>query len=309
MNADCRQFRARLADALRGPLLATQDPALSGLGWHAHVMHCGACRELLAEEEALDELLLSLPQPHLPRALAERVLSRLDDARRTSVGPVGLDQLLELTTAGPPPANLAERVLAGLHAERKLDRLLERLPAPSVPGGLERRVLAHLQLARRAHALSEKQRGVVFSSSAAQPRTRRLGLRIAAGFALASLSSWALWSALSERDATTTIPPVLAEVVQNAGSSLSLPQPVEALPSQVPTIAPPDDQLLASLEFFEAWELLVDSGGLDASLATLDSLDEYLLDFESTRSAPETTPAKTDPSAPAAAPKTDGKNG
>ena len=69
MKPDCRQFRARLAEALRADPDA-QTPAIGELQWHGHVVHCEACQSLLAEEEALEELLRSLPQPHLPRALA-----------------------------------------------------------------------------------------------------------------------------------------------------------------------------------------------------------------------------------------------
>jgi len=285
MNSDCTRFRERLADALRGPRRAANEQPLGGLAWHAHVIHCGACRELLAEEEALEELLRSLPQPHLPRALAERVLSRLDGARTAAQAGGDLDRLLELTPAEPPPINLAGRVLARVHAEQELDRLLENLPRPGVPVGLEKRVLARLQLARRGPAR-------VASRAAAPVSRTSYALRIAAGFAVFSLAGWALWSAMSSEVAPTNLPPIA-----------SGPQPAAPVMPDEPRVEPPglsqpDEQLLASLEIIEAWDLLDGSEGLDAALATLDSFDEYLLEFEAAAAGNEATPVDEDPAAP-----------
>lgn len=282
MNSDCTRFRERLVDALRGPRRTANEPTLGGLAWHAHVIHCGACRELLAEEEALDELLRSLPQPHLPRALAERVLSRLDSARTAATAGGDLDRLLELTPAEPPPINLAGRVLARVHAEQELDRLLERMPRPSVPVGLEKRVLAHLQLARRGPAK-------VASRAAAPAARASYALRIAAGFAVFALAGWALWSAMSSEVAPTN-PPEIAHNAQPDGPDAPVIEP--------PPLSQPDEQLLASLELIEAWDLLDGSEGLDAALATLDSFDEYLLEFEAAAAGSEATPADDAPAAP-----------
>jgi hypothetical protein len=289
MNPDCRNFRARLADALRGPRGAANQSGLGGansLSWHAHVIHCAVCRELLSEEEALDELLRSLPVPHLPRALAERVLSRLDATRRG----VDLDRLLELEQAQPAPANLARSVLARVHAERELDRLLERVVAPQAPAGLERRVIARLELARRAqrtHARPERAAALRNFSSSASRRSppSRLALRIAAGFVLASLAAWGAWSL---RRALLEAPQLPSpQLVREPTPGMSAPEvavtplaaPLETT-IETPLATEPNEELLASLDIFEAWDLLSTTDGVDASLSTLDSLDEYLLDFE-----------------------------
>lgn len=143
--ATCRAFRVRLGRALEGRPLPGE---LHELSWHAHLATCGACRDLLEREEALEELLASLPRPNLPRALAERVLARL---RR---GDDSLDELLELDMAANAPSGLASRVLEAVRAARaeaaeaRLDALLD-LDAPlETPPALAARVLAGVHAAR-----------------------------------------------------------------------------------------------------------------------------------------------------------------
>jgi hypothetical protein len=308
MTRDCIEFRARLVEALRRPSAGRRvGPGLLGapgtlgngpdsLAWHGHVIHCAQCRDLLAEEEALDELLRSLPEPRLPRALAERVLSRLDGVRQG----VDLDRLLELSRPEPAPARLAENVLARLHRERRLDRLLDRLPA-EVPKGLERRVLANLALARRKP-----------TAQAAPTSARRLPLRLAAGIAIAALATWS-FLALRRQWLEASRSPETPELA--AGGPGPQTTPGQGQESTVQ----PDEQLLASLEMLEAWDLFAGAAGstdtagsslpgtgagpgvtsaFDATLATLDSLDEYLLEFEAAGSngagAEGTTPAGDD---------------
>lgn len=310
MKPDCRNFRARLADVLRGPLLANQEPALGGLSWHRHVIDCAVCRELLDEEEALDELLRSLPQPHLPRALAERVLSRLDGARRG----LELDRLLDLPTSEPVPANLARGVLARVHAEQALDRLLDRVSVPNAPAGLDRRVLAKLELARRGKAVSPKPQPAIPVRAVASNRRQAaagfpLSLRIAAGFALASLAGWGAWSL--RRDWFEPSPTHVPELAGATAGGNSTKQPLASpvAPGIDPSaIAQPDEQLLASLEMFEAWDLLASADAVDASLVTLDSIDEYLLDFGTPSSSAENTPAAEIPAGDSD-PKNTKKNG
>lgn len=310
MKPDCRNFRARLADLLRGPLLANQEPALGGLSWHRHVIDCAVCRELLDEEEALDELLRSLPKPHLPRALAERVLSRLDGARRG----LDLDRLLDLPTNEPVPANLARGVLARVHAEQALDRLLDRVPTPSAPSGLDRRLLARLALARRGKATSPQAQPASAVRGIAAERKRAsasfpLSLRIAAGFALTSLAGWGAWR-LSRNwfEPSPSPAPVIAEGA-TPGNSTRQPTPAPVAPGLDPAaIAQPDEQLLASLEMFEAWDLLASADAVDASLVTLDSIDEYLLDFGTAAPSAENTPAAEIPAGDSD-PKNTKKNG
>ena len=74
------------------------------LAWHEHLLGCAECQGLLRSEEVLEELLASLPVPHLPPDLTRRVLQRLQRERSASDG---LDQLLEappLPVSWPVPA-------------------------------------------------------------------------------------------------------------------------------------------------------------------------------------------------------------
>lgn len=149
MNPSCIEFRARLAQALA-------ERPVAELAWHEHVLTCNDCRELLDAEEALDDLLASLPRPNLPPELARRVIARLAPERE-------LDRLLDraldralggsLHEARP---QLAGELLARLAAprelaarERELDQLLDRVPAVARPE-LARELLARLAPVREA---------------------------------------------------------------------------------------------------------------------------------------------------------------
>jgi hypothetical protein len=125
---------------------------LRELSWHEHLLGCGGCRELMEREEALEELLATLPAPRLSPELARRVLERLREVQE-ALG--DLDALLALDREAEAPAGLAGRVLASLVSERGLvrgalsddellDALLDRDPAPAAPAGLAERVLAGL---------------------------------------------------------------------------------------------------------------------------------------------------------------------
>lgn len=151
----CREFRARLERALEGRPLPGE---LSALSWHAHLLHCGSCRALLEREEALEELLASLPAPRLEPALARRVLARLRELEHASDG---LDALLELDLAALPPAELGARVAGAVRrraqeeSERALDLLLEldaRLESPAGLAGRVRLRLATERTRRRRRA-------------------------------------------------------------------------------------------------------------------------------------------------------------
>ena len=134
----CRDFRELLERALSQP-----SAKLEPLAWHEHLSVCAECRTVLEEEEALEQLLVSLPLPSLPEDLTDRVLARLrDEHERTD-----LDSLLELDQPDEPDG-LTERVLD----ELELDRLLARVPEPEVPAGLSGRVLAGLEPERSASA-------------------------------------------------------------------------------------------------------------------------------------------------------------
>lgn len=289
MNTDCLDFRGRLADALRGR--GAEAASLSQFPWQQHVMHCAECRALLAEEEALEELLVSLPRPHLPPALAHRVLLRLESARRelapNASGDVDLelDALLDLSSVEPAPSNLARGVRERVRAELALDRLLE-LDRADVPAGVEQRVLARLRLARAPHAKPTA------TTAGARGGSRRFA-SIAAGLAAAAFGAWILWGRDTVSDVTETVkvdvPQEPALPQRGAGGAPLAPSPDSV----------PDEQMLASLELLEAWDLVAAADGLDASLATWNALDEVLLDFEaadvSGATDPTEAPAPSEP--------------
>ena len=130
----CQDFRELLGRALCEPAAQLQP-----LSWHEHLNVCPECRRLLEEEEALEYLLASLPEPRLPGALVERVLTRL----RGEHVPADLDALLDLDHLDEPEG-LTRRVLS----ELELDRLLARVPELEPPAGLSARVLAALESER-----------------------------------------------------------------------------------------------------------------------------------------------------------------
>jgi hypothetical protein len=240
----CTSFRRALERALEGR--ASQDVRV--LSWHEHLLGCADCRALLEAEEALEELLGSLPEPRLPAELAERVLARLR-ADRTSAGASegALDRLLGLADAAPP-ADLAARVLAGLGRETAgapldsdpLDRLLERWEV-SAPPALAAAVLARVAARPRA-----------------RPRlvsARRALLALAAGLVVA-LGGWAVWRA------TSSPAPRDLELAEAAESAQGDP--------------PPD--LLANLDLFVEWDELVDAD-VELLLGTLDADELALLEL------------------------------
>lgn len=161
MSADCTTFLRRLEALLGG----RPDPAqLTELTWHEHVLTCGSCRELLEHEEALEQLLASLPEPSLPPDLARRVIARLRAGQEaaaagtTAGAPAGigaargdpLDELLDLDDVAVP-AGLPGRVRAALEGRRRsLEELLDMVPDEAAPPGLAARVLQSLADARTA---------------------------------------------------------------------------------------------------------------------------------------------------------------
>jgi hypothetical protein len=241
MKPDCRNFRSTLERALED---TRGTGELTSLSWHEHLLGCGDCRALLEAEEALEMLLESLPQPHLPPRLARRVLARL----RAGVGQreAALDRLLELDPGARAPGDLARRVLAGLEAQRaqpaeaRLDGLLERARAVEVPAALAQRVLAHVAEERRLG----RRRKPVFARRSVQ-------LAAAAGL-LALLAAWAFWPR-----------------AQTPG-----PREVAHAPESV------DPRMLEHFELLEQWDLLR-RNDLDALLSTLPHSDQVLLEMGS----------------------------
>ncbi len=271
MNLDCREFRNRLAALLdRAP-----DPArLTELSWQEHLLACDACRALLVEEEALEALLASLPEPQLPPELAARVIARLRDRsdwsdqrgrrERSERREQTLDDLLALDDVGVPPG-LADRVRAVVREGRALDpleRLLELPPAPEVPAGLAARVLAALQTER-----------VPLGPVPSLERVgagRRVLLR-AAALLVVSLALAGAWR--FSRQAT-----------DGSGSGGSAGGGSVAGGS---TIGGPggfsfdDEDVIANLPLLEYWDMLEELEPLEQDLITqLDLSDEALLDTE-----------------------------
>jgi len=137
MTGECRSFRRELERVL------ARAHSLVELSWSEHLLGCAACRALLEEEEALETLLGSLPEPALPADLAERVLARL---RRGLAEGDPLDSVLEAVGSPEVPRDLASDLLGSL----RLDRALELLPDPEVPPALAERTLLGLRRHRRS---------------------------------------------------------------------------------------------------------------------------------------------------------------
>ena len=252
VDPGCVPFRRELERALRGTPAGTARSAAE-LGWHRHLLACEDCRGLLAAEQALEELLRSLPAPRLPRDLARRVLARLEDERRREprTGPVaasgGLDRLLELDPAPEVPAGLSTRVLGGLAearagisdpGEKDLDALLERLPDPRIPEGLSARLLSALEPERKRARF-----------------TRLAGRRLAAAAALLLALGW-IWRAAVSGAPDDAAPETesVASIERAEGAS------GDAAGLDV------DEELLLNLDVLENWEL-VNSDDLDLLLA------------------------------------------
>jgi hypothetical protein len=289
MSSACDEFRTRLADALAGVLSAS--PRLEELAWHEHLLGCGACRELLEAEEALEVLLASLPDPQLPPALASRVLARLADERAARGDP--LDALLELDRADAAPPDLAGDVLAALRPHRRaareqvaLDELLGRVPEPAVPEGLADRLLMKLE----PHRMRARPRLLT------RPIVRVLTAVAAALLIALGYLAWFGGAAGPVADEVRGPQDLAVVPTDPGGGELApasqpgpLPEVVKVAPPPEPTLpitpqgpgdteAWPSDELLASLDLLESWELL-NADDLDLTLAALDEVDEVLLDL------------------------------
>ena len=287
MSTACRTFRDRLAVELSG------SPQLTELSWHEHLLGCADCRALLEAEEALETLLASLPDPQLPPALTERVLARLVGARDDTA----LDALLALDQVEHAPGDLAGDVLAALRPHRSaaaarnetaLDRLLDRVPAPELPVGLATRTLTAL----------DRHRG--------RSRPQRVATRLslfAAAAALLMAFGYVTWVAsarwptsqpdgspedlalLEPREeplaqSTTLVEPEPAETPRVVERD-PRPEPARPLTPRQPVelIDEPSEELLASLDLLESWDLLT-SDDLELALASLDEVDGALLELE-----------------------------
>ena len=270
-NPDCHGFREALSRALEGMPV---PPALTALSWHEHLLACGDCRQLLEDEEALEVLLATLPEPNLPPELKRRIVARLSMTSQE----VELDSLLDLAQARAPEG-MSARVIAGARGEAALDRLLDLDPEPEVPADLAARVRAGLTRRREEEALDlllEVDGGVatpaglsdrVLAGLAADrervvPRLRILRhlpvFAAAAGLVLAALG-WTVWGP-GPGGGTSS------EKVASRGE-----------------VSEPDPQLLEMLDVLEndhLWEEAAQGEDLPTLLAdTLDPGDEILLAF------------------------------
>ena len=257
----CTDFRARLENALLG----RPDPARAReLAWHEHLNGCGSCRALLAAEEALEDLLATLPEPRLEAGLAQRVLARL-----SAEGEATLDGLLELDRI-TSTQGLSERVLSGLGEERarldelrRLDALLGRVPSTSVPAGLAKRTLEGLERHR------------VPAPKFALLRGRGVRITVAAAAVIAIVLF--VWKGTGHEPGAPRENGAGPVVVDTHGTN------TEPRPSDPGKIDPqpadqPDEELLAALDVLEEWDLLLDED-LDVLLSALDPVEEELLDL------------------------------
>lgn len=277
----CRTFRRLLEERLVG---GNGPEALAPLAWNEHLFSCAACRELLASEEALESLLASLPEPVLPREVAERLIARLravrahehgleallESDRELDVPPaLARDTLAKLASARAEaqldallardvvaaPRDLARRVAAGARAEAALDRVLALDRSVATPAGLSSRVLAALESERATvHALARRSRFALL-------RTRAVWFAAAA----AVVATLALWLARPKAGATSQ-----PEVVENGA------RPGEAMPPAIQSPPAPDAQMLAALDVLEHWDLLM-TNDVDVLLSTLAPADEAVL--------------------------------
>jgi hypothetical protein len=239
VSSDCKSFRSALEAELLG---RPSQEKLAWLSWHAHLLACGSCRELLAREEALEALLASLPEPKLPAALTRRVLLRLREDRAVEVR---LDSLLDLGLSGAtePPRGLAAEILARLAPEREaeaarsLDALLDRARDVAVPSGLAARVLA----------------GVAAERVRAARTVRRTWIYAAAAGLLVLLLGRFVW----------------------VWNHTARPSETEFVAQDE---AAPDPQMLAALDVLEQWDLLMQDD-VDVLLSTLGPADVALLDY------------------------------
>ncbi len=248
IQESCRDFRLRLESVLEGNTLPDE---LLQLSWHEHLLGCTDCRDLLERENALEQLLASLPEPSLSPDLARRVLAQLKAQSRR------LDLLLDCDGGTDSPNGLADRVLAGLANERgvsavdPLDRLLALDNEVEVPAGLAARVLADLR-----------------------PSTER---EVTRPFHLRLLRSPAFYAAAAALILFFTSP-----LWRSDHNTDPEPRRLVATSNEEKDIAP-DEELLAFFDVLDRDELWNDDLSMEAVLAvSLSEEDEAVLGYEDT---------------------------
>ncbi len=259
MSTSCIQFRQHLEALLEGK---PNPQSLTALGWHDHLLNCGACRELLEQEEALEHLLASLPDPNLPPDLSRKVLLRLRQAEPLAPSALRESALETLLSKDEVevPAGLAARVRAGVAAARlegRLDALLEQALVVDVPQGLSQRIRAGLGEQRELAYSSVPMHG---ARPVGKPDRSGLRLKLAAAL-LIGASGVALWRGLVQQE-TEGPDPLLAEG-----------------PSASPSRPEADEEVIDHLSELLYWESIesLDPVARDL-LSELDLVDEALLD-------------------------------
>jgi hypothetical protein len=265
VNSPCTEFRQRLEALLGG----RPDPqSLTVLGWHEHLLSCEACRGILEQEEALELLLASLPDPQLPPDLSRRLLLALRQAELSesdASGQGALESLLakdEVTI----PVGLADRVRLGVaraRREERLDALLEKALGAEVPPGLAQRVLAGLEGERDRDRPAPM---VSAGKPAARARSMNRGvlLKLAAAI-LVGASGVALWRGTI--GGTTDSPEGPDRLIVQEGDGA------------VRQMASVDEEVIEYLSELLYWESIESLNPIERDLLTrLDLTDEALLD-------------------------------
>lgn len=313
MNAACRSFRALLESKLAG----RPDPgSLRSLSWHEHLLGCAACRALLEDEEALEGLLATLPEPRLPPEIKRRVLVALARSRAVDAE---LDRLLDLDPGSLAPTTLASDVLARLAHERgkhTSDAGRRRTGAAasmpnvgaeaadamstvgadataSVGSNATTSVGADaldtlLDRAGAVHVPAGLDARVLRGLRADRAPRRRVVLRkvwayAAAAGLVAALTAWAVWPRAEVAPLVVDSPPRGSgdadgsRAGSNDPTATTRPAPTAGPDTELALV--PDPQMLAAFDALENWELL-NNERLDVTLSTLSPADEAVIEFE-----------------------------
>ncbi|MEM7516310.1 MAG: hypothetical protein AAF368_05225 [Planctomycetota bacterium] len=281
---ECREFRSVLERTLR-----EGSAGLAPLQWHEHLLGCGVCSELLRSEEALEMLLSSLPDPHLPPHLAQRVLMRLDASRLDlKKEQRGLDELLDLDRALIQPEGLSARVLHGVRGaaeadEKRLEALLDLDRDLLAPEGLSDRVLSGVRSAARAEerqleALLEQAGDVEVPVGLSGRILSALEAERGLGSAPGATSPATIHSFFDARRALFAA--AAAGVALWVGSTLLFPGAPELSPNeQLAGLDNPDPALLEDFDVLQSFDLLMDPDPDLVVASELDASTEVMLDL------------------------------
>ena len=296
MSVSCHEFRNQLSAWLRASAEGGSEDRGAAQGqalhWNDHLLSCGACRRLLEDERALNELLGALPDPRWTRRQRVRLLARLQSDAR-------LESLLDLADlATEAPTGLVERVWAHVQSEERveveaefadsvpaaLDQHLAQIESIEAPAGLAQRVWAHCRAEGEARTpeLVPPQKPTAIRGPG-HPSKRRPVLRgwIKTGLAAAGLAAW-LWYLPGQQTPGSDLPGDenvhVAQESQNPGAEApSGPNSGTPSGSQDSNLAgepdrldASDEELLAMLDTLEILDMVEELDGEEWEL-----LDEY----------------------------------